>query len=381
MTMARKLAAARKLLACLLMIALVTAWPASGVFAQAAPAVSHAEHLQRDTNRDRDQQPSIGFQSGQGGPSGDSGKSKPAGDSGKSKPADSATVYSTQVAPVLIGAFDRAMGEIDAAPEDMSPTDVKNATFRRRLLEVRLLMDTDNFAYNHDQMKTYRDVVDAAYQAIGDYQDVSVIQKLVPAVQISPDIINARHNQMNESMYPLRDDGWRNEVRGFLSDPLPNVRSSPGSPRLWDEAEARASDQYDQVGNAAMLEASLLRHLQNQDLGVSDIFNPDQKIYFHDVRKEMRSVIVLASLLPETNDATQDVTKPLTTFVAAYGDAGDAYAAWDMANQMGSGVDDATALLNQSFAKAQDGKNDLIASNGLDPMAQRLESIRDAHRV
>jgi hypothetical protein len=377
--MARKLTAAQKLLTCLMLITLVTAWPASGVYAQAAP---HADQVVR-ADRNPKNDPPAGFESGRGGQADrgndSSGRKDQSGQ--KDKPAPQPSAYSQQAPSVLIGAFDRAMGEIDAAPQDMSPTDVKNASFRRRLLEVRLLMDTNSFLYNHDQMKGYRDVVDAAYQAIGDYQDISVIQKLVPSIQINSDIVNARHNQMNETMYPLRDDGWRNEVRGFFSDPRPNVRSSPGSPRLWDEAEARGSDEYDMVGNAAMLEASILRHLANQDLGVTNIYDPDQKIYFHDVRKEMRSAVILASLMPETNDATQDVTKPLTSFIGDYGDAGDAYVAWDMANQMGSGVDDATALLNSSFEKAQDEKNDLIDSNGLAIMAERLEAVRDAHRV
>lgn len=354
MTMAGNLTAARKLIACLMLSALVLAWPASGVFAQAAPAVSHADQVQKNNNDNSSQ---------------------------KSKQAPQPSAYSRQAPSVLIGAFDRAMGEIDAAPQDMSPTDVKNATFRRRLLELRLLMDTNSFIYNHDQMKVYRDVVDAAYEAIGDYQDISVIQKLVPSIQINPDVINARHNQMNQTMYPLRDGSWRNEVRGFFSNPRPNVRSSPGSPRLWDEAEARASDQYDQVGNAAMLEASILRHLANQDIGVTDIFDPNQRVYFHAVRKEMRSAIILASLLPDTNDATQDVTKPLTSFIGDYGDAGDAHVAWDMARQMGSGVDEATALLSSAFEKAQNEKNELINSNGLNIMAERLEAVRDAHRV
>src|SRR4051794_5106519 len=218
MTMARKLAMARKLITALMMITLVTAWPASGVFAQAAPVVSQADQAQKADKNDN------------------SKKNSNDNSSSKSKQAPQPSTYSQQAGGVLIGAFDRAMGEIDAAPEDMSPTDVKNATFRRRLLELRLLIDTNSFIYNHDQLKAYRDVVDAAYQAIGDYQDISVIQKIVPSVQIAPAVINARHNQMNESMYPLRDGGWRNEVRGFFSDPRPSVRSSPGSPRLWDDA-------------------------------------------------------------------------------------------------------------------------------------------------
>src|SRR5436190_1146825 len=141
--MVGKRAAVRKLAACLVMIALVTAWPASGVYAQAAPAIAHPALVQKDQKSKNNNDNNSKNQ--------------------KSKQAPQPSVYSRQAVPVLIGAFDRAMSEIDGAPDTLSPTDVKNATFRRRLLELRLLMDTDSFLYNHDQLQAYRDVVDAAY--------------------------------------------------------------------------------------------------------------------------------------------------------------------------------------------------------------------------
>jgi hypothetical protein len=373
----------RKWTACLLLIAVLTAWPGSGVVAQAAPVVGHPELVQANDKNDKNPAP-IGCSAGRcsPGPQQESSSKKNNNDNnGGGKQAPQPSVYSRQVAGVMIGQFDRTMGEIDAAPANPSPTDVKNLTYRRRMLELRLLMDTNSFMYNHDQMKVYRDAIDAAYQAIGDYQDVSVIEKEIDGFKVNQDVVNARLNQMNDSMGPLHDQGWRSQIRAFFSDPRPTVRTSPGSPRLWDEAEARASDSYDQVGNVALLSASILRHLQNQDLGVTDIFNPDQKAYFHDVRKEMRSVLVLMTLFPETNDATQDVTKPLSTFVGDYGDTTDAYVTWDMAKQQGTNVDEAAANLSHQFDQAQDEKNDLIDSNGLDIMAGRLEALRDAHRV
>lgn len=379
--MARKLTVGRKLVACLVMIALVTAWPANNVFAQAAPAASHADQPVMADRGPRNEPP-AGFEAGRGGPASQQAASGKTGSSGqKSNVAPARTVYSQQVAGIILAQFDRTMGEIDAMSPNPSPTDVKNLTFRRRLLELRLLMDANTFMYSHNEFKPFRDTIDAAYQAIGDYQDVSVVEKLLDGFHVNDDIVNARRNQMNETVDTLRDPGWRDQFRAFFSDPRPDVRSSPSSPRLWDGAALRASNNHDAVGNAAMLGASILRHLQNQDLGVNDITDNDQRLYFHDVRKEMRSVIVLTTLYPDLANAVQDVTKPLQSFVDDYGNTEDAWVAWQIAQQEGMSVDDARAKLDHEFAQAQGEKDDLINSNGLGIMAERLEAVRDAHRV
>jgi len=380
----------RKLAAYLLLIAVMTAWPAnSAVVAQAAPVVSHADLVQADS---RNQKPApIGCQSGRcnAAPAPAASNQKNNNDNqgsknnqgSNNKPPAQRTVYSQQVAGVILGQFDRTMGEIDAAPPNPSPTDVKNLTYRRRILELRLLMDINTFMYSHNEFKPFRDTIDAAYQAVGDYQDISVVEKLIDGFHVNDDIVNARRNQMNQTMDAVRDPGWRDQFRAFFSDPRPNVRSSPSSPRLWDDAELRASDNYDAVGNAAMLGASILRHLQAQDLGISDITNEDQKNYFHAVRKEIRSVVVINTLFPDLTNATQDVTKPIQSFIDDYGTTEDAWVAWQIAQQEGISVDDARAKLDHEFAQAQDEKNDLIESNGIGIMADRLEQVRDAHRV
>jgi hypothetical protein len=374
----------RKWTACLLLIAVLTAWPGSGVVAQAAPVVGHPELVQANDKNDKNPAP-IGCQPGRCGSSapqaspGQKDKQGSSGQKGKQAPAPSA--YSQQVAGVLIGQFDRTMGEIDAAPANPSPTDVKGLTYRRRILELRLLMDTNSFMYNHDQMKVFRDAVDAAYQAIGDYQDVSVIEKDLDGFHVNADVVNARLNQMNDSLGPLRDDTWRNQIRSFFSDPRPNVRSSPGSPRLWDEAGTRASDSYDQVGNVALLQAAVFRHLAGQDIGVTNIFDPDQIVQFHAIRKDVRSMLVLMSMFPETNDAIQDVYKTLDDLNDHYDDTHDAYNAWIIAQQEGLDPSTIAVKLSHEFDQAQDAKNAVISSDALNVAAQHLEALRDAHRV
>ena len=351
---------ARKLATLVVMLALLLAVPAMSAYAQSAPTGSHTEQSVQAKNDNK-------------GKNGNDNNSR-------GKQAPQPTVYSRQAASTLISAFDRAMGEIDGVPAAPTSQEVKAMTFRRRLLELRLLMDTNSFAYNHDQMKANRDIVDAAYEATGEYQDISVIEKSL-GVDVQSDIEQARLNQMNDMLAPLRDQGTRDSMRAFFSDPRPTVRSSPGSPRLWDEAQTRASDNLDMVGNAALLEAGLLRDLASNDLGVNDIHNADQAAQFHAVRKQIRSVLVLASLFPETNDALQDVYKNLDDFNDDYDDTHDAYNAWVTAQQIGIDPGPSLDKLNKEFDKAQQTKNELIDSNALWIAASHLDGVRDAHRT
>jgi len=355
----------RKLMTLLLMMALLLAVPALSANAQAAPAVSHAEQSVQAKNDNNDK---------------NDNKGKNDNGSKQGKQAPQPTAYSRQAAAALISQFDRTMGEIDGVPNAPTSAEVKDMTFRRRLLELRILMDTNSFIYNHDLMKANRDIVDGAYQAVGEYQDISVNEKLL-SVDVPPDIENARLNQMNEMLDPLRDQGTRSSMRAFFSDPRPTVRSSAGSPRLWDDAGTRASDSFDQVGNASLLGASILRNLAGQDLGVADIFNPDQVVQFHAVRKELRSVVVLATLFPEMNDSIQDVAKPLADFVSHYGDTHDAYDARELAKQIGVDLGPISDKLSKEFSQAQDAKNVVVSQNALNVAADRLERVRDAHRT
>src|SRR3954449_10308122 len=64
--------------------------------------------------------------------------------------------YEPAAAVELQGALDRLTGELDAVPMDPTPDQVRAATFRRRILELRLLMDLNSFAYDRPKMNAIR---------------------------------------------------------------------------------------------------------------------------------------------------------------------------------------------------------------------------------
>src|SRR5207247_122811 len=77
----------------------------------------------------------------------------------------------------LQGALDKLTAELDLVPSDATPDQVRAATFRRRILELRLLMDLNSFAYERPKLNAFRADVDGAYESIGRYQDLPMIQK------------------------------------------------------------------------------------------------------------------------------------------------------------------------------------------------------------
>src|SRR4051812_16549188 len=118
----------RKVAAWLLLVMLLVTWPAAGARAQGRP---------------NDTSPIVGGGAG---------------------------LYLQAAAPSVVGAFDRAIGELDAAPANASPKEVSDLSFRRRILELRLLMDFNSFAYDRSDMRIYREMVDRAYEGVGIYQ-------------------------------------------------------------------------------------------------------------------------------------------------------------------------------------------------------------------
>jgi hypothetical protein len=248
----------RRVAAWLLVAVLLTAWPSQGAWAQANP---------KDT----------GFVVGEGN-----------------------GTYIQAASVSLLGAYDRALGELDAAGPDVTPRQAKDASYRRRFLELRLLMDFHAFAYDRDQMKMYRDVVDRAYEGMGIYQDITDIEKEL-GISVSQDVVNQRKAEMNEAVGPMRDGTLRNNMRSFLAQPLRAPRTG-GGPGLWDLIGTKPSTGWDNVGNSADFQTGILRYLQGADLGINDPFNPDQAHYFHYIRKQIRDVVILSAMYPATSD-------------------------------------------------------------------------------
>jgi hypothetical protein len=278
-----------------------------------------------------------------------------------------------------VGALDRVVSELDGVPNNPSPQDVKDASWRRRILELRLQMDFNAFAYDKVKLKGYRDLVDRAYESAGVYQDVSVYEKELAPQTVPQPVKDQRLREMNEALAIFRNGGQRGELRSFLSAPEKNIRKG-GGPGLWDLTGSRASNNLDAVGNAAEFQSGIVRYLQGADLGVNNITDPNQAAQFHLIRKHMRDVVILSAMYPPISDATRDAIKPIDDLVDDYGDVMDAFNSYEFAQQNGMDTDKVAAELQREFGVAQTSKNAFIDAHALDALALQLNGVRDAHR-
>ena len=146
----------------------------------------------------------------------------PAGAWAQANPKDTSPVvgegagtYTQAAAASTVGAFDRLFGELDAVPGDVTPQQVKDASWRRRILELRLQMDFNAFAYDKDKLKSFRDIVDRAYEATGVYQDAADSGREI-GQPLPPEVVAQRLSEMNDALGPLRDG--RGQLRQFLAD-------------------------------------------------------------------------------------------------------------------------------------------------------------------
>jgi hypothetical protein len=286
--------------------------------------------------------------------------------------------YVQAAGPSVTGAFDRAMVEIDSITGELTPRQVKDLSFRRRLLELRLLMDDNAFAYDKDRLKGYRDIVDHAYESVGVFQDVADFEKEL-GTTVAPEVIASRRIEMNEALVAIRDPKLRSEMRRFFSTPLSAPRKG-GGPGLWDLTGSVATNSFDAIGNAAELQTGVVRFLQGSDLGVTDIFDPNQALHLHNIRREMRSVVLLSTMFPAISESTRDVVAPLIELIDDYGDVLEAYNAYTFALQAGLDTEKVKTELIREFERSQMIKSQFVENRALDALAIRLNAIRDSHR-
>jgi hypothetical protein len=289
--------------------------------------------------------------------------------------------YLASMGGILTGAFDRAMQELDAFPEQPSPDLVKDATVRRRLLELRLLMDFGAYAYDPVLLDTFRKVVDTDYEEIGDYQDVSVTQSLLQ-FSVRPDVVSQRLIKMNVVLSSLRTPMVRSAMKSFLSSPASSIQTlaPKDTPRLWQLAQATPSEQLDTTGNAALLAAKVLRAVQASDPFVSDIFDRPQEEKFHATRKDTRSVMLLALMFPDTRQATRVTSEPLFSLISQFGDVNDAVTAYRTTLNYGGPQDAAANLLRSEFTKAQGDQGAVVSGNSYEAVASILDRVQAQHR-
>jgi hypothetical protein len=289
--------------------------------------------------------------------------------------------YAQVAGSAVVEAFDRAMQELDGWPEQASPTDVKNATFRRRLLELRLLMDYAAFLYDPNLLGTFRGLVDDAYERVGAFQDLDVVQTILKA-PVSPDIVNVRQIRMNVALGALRSPNVRSIMRGFLASTSSSARTlaPKDTPLLWTTAQQTPSDQLDGVGNAALFGASALNGIQASGPFVADVFDPVQEAHFHDVRKSTRSVLLLMNMFPDTRRVLPGTAEPLFALVSQYGDVNDAFTAYRMASTLGLGQDAPAAFLRDEFSKAQARQQVVVDSHSYDALIGKLSDVQHQHQ-
>jgi len=310
-----------------------------------------------------------------------SGSSQPRADRQTTITVDGSDGYLATAGPALTGAFDRAMQELDAFPEQTTPDAVKDATFRRRLLELRLLMDFEAYAYDPVLLHTFRKVVDDAYEEVGDFQDVSVIQQILNA-PVRADVVSQRLVKMNVVLASLRTQTVRSAMRSFLASPSSSLQTlSPGdTPRLWSLAQLTPNEQLDGVGNAAMLAAGVFGTLKGGNIFVADIFDKQQESQFHATRKDIRSTLLILLMFEPTRNATRGTSEPLWALVSQYGDTNDAVVAWRTALNYGGPVDTGANAVRVEFTKAQGNQQAVLDARSFDAMMGALGSVQNDHR-
>jgi hypothetical protein len=287
-------------------------------------------------------------------------------------------MYTQAASPTLTGAFDRAISELDGASLDGTPKQIKDQSFRRRLLELRLLMDVNAFAYDKDRLKVFREMVDQSYESVGIFQDLADVEKEL-GVPPAPEVVANRRNEMLSGLAPMRDGSVRSQMRSFLAAPLAGPRKG-GGPGLWDITGSVASNNYDAIGNAAELQSGVVRFLQASDLSVNDIFNADQALHFHLIRKEMRNIVILTAMYPPINEATRETIKAVDELVDDYGDALEAHTAYEYALQAGMDTSKVEAELRREFERAQMMKGQFLEAHALDALALQINAVRESHR-
>jgi hypothetical protein len=281
----------------------------------------------------------------------------------------------------LLNALRQACAELDALPWWPTPGQVRACELRRRLLDLRLLMDFNAFVYDPRLLKVYRGAIDVAYETLGAYKDVDVAEEVLGEA-LHPDLVERRLLKMNLALAPLRSPELRQALAGFLAAPSPilHLPSRKDVPRLWALAQAFPSKENDPVGNLAQLGHHLLRHLRAQIHTVTDICDPEQQERLHDVRKAARSIVILDHLLAAALGGAEDFLAPLRTVLSSYCDVQDCVVAYQAARVIGHRVDECEDTLRATFADAQAEVQQVLEDGSYDRLIQRLRLLEQERR-
>jgi hypothetical protein len=281
----------------------------------------------------------------------------------------------------VLGQWAYVVGEVDNYPGNPSPQESKKSQLRKRLLDLRLLMDYNWFAYKSGNLDRYRDLVDVAYETVGQFKDLFDIY-VTFNIPFDDGLHDGRLNDMQNAVAPFRQADVRKKFEKAVDGYEANIVSLDGDqrPRIWQIADITPDNGLDSAGNAAHLCQAMLYNLRSRGLLVDDIYDPNQEAQFHDVRKALRSALVLTDMFPSLTEAVAGARKPLDDLVSDYGKANDQVVAYHAAVAAGLPLDERTAALNKAFAKVQKEADDFANSGQLDAFAEALGGAQIAHQ-
>lgn len=296
-------------------------------------------------------------------------------------PASETMRYTEAATSQLLTHYWIVFSELDQFPANPSPDQTKASQLRKRVLDLRLVMDLYAYAFQPGVFEAYRDAADAVYEQVGQYKDLYDVQPF-DHTPFDGTCQAERLAKMNVALAPFRLPTFREDFKNFFYQlqPAPMALEQKNQPRLWQIAQTRPDTGLDAAGNAAMLGQRVLRNLQGLGLTVGDIMDPVQEAHFHDVRKALRSVLVLTDIFPSLANDTTNVRQPLADVVKAYGDVNDRFTAYHLAQLSGHDTGPIADDVRATYTKALDVVNKFSGSGQLEAYASQLERDQNAHR-
>jgi hypothetical protein len=267
--------------------------------------------------------------------------------------------------------------EASILPVDATPDQMKSSNLRKRLLDLRLMLDFNAYLYDPDQLEPIREKVDAAYETVGLYKDL-YDQSQLTGDPIDPDEQAKRASAMNDSLGWLRDAAERRAMAESLGRPGQKILdfTNKETPRLWRIADITPVAGQSSLATVALLCANALTNLEHDGLLVDDILDPEQEAQFHDVRKALRSILVLVDMFPTGADVVGEQREALASLVDAYGEVNDASIAYHDAEAAGHGEDDRRDDLQKAYKKAQRLVKDLDDGGQLRQYVAKLTPLQ-----
>ena len=283
-----------------------------------------------------------------------------------------------KAAPDMLQAYASIVyDEVRKLPAQVRPEQMKSSDLRKRLLDLRLMMDFNAFLYAPDRLGQFRDQVDAAYEAIGQFKDL-FDQAELTGEPIDPGDESVRGAAMVASLEWLRNPDQRRAFTQFLQEPEGQVLDlkKKDQPRLWRVAGVTPRGDQSALAVAALVSVSGLTNLQQDGLLVDDILDADQEAHFHDVRKALRSILVLVDMFPTAEDVVGDRREPLAKLVGAYGDVNDASIAYHDAQASDRDLDDRRDDLAKEYTKARSLAQEIVDKGQLNEYITRLTPLQ-----